>query len=160
MKKQRPSETIGLPHKNVYTRLQPSRVHPGGVGVFAIRKIKRGTHLFLGDNNEQMVWIARRKVAAAPVAIRRLYRDFAVLKNGRYGSPMNFDALTVAWYLNEPAGGEKPNVRCDPRTYEFFASRDIRAGEELTVDYSTYSEQPPSTELRKKRTDNRNGVAA
>jgi hypothetical protein len=141
----------GLPHRGVYTRLAPSHVDRGGVGVFAIRKIRRGTPLFVGDNDE-MVWVENEELPQAPRSVRKLYDDFAVIKTvekGKkreksryYGCPLSFNRLTVSWYLNEPLKSVEPNVRCDPSSYEFFASRDIEPGEELTVDYSTYSEQP------------------
>jgi len=44
--------------------------------------------------------------------------------------------LTPAWYLNDSQTG--PNVYCDAH-YDFFAMRDIKEGEELKADYSTYS---------------------
>ena len=157
MNKRRGNGTFELPHGHVYPRLRPSRVHKGGVGVFAIREIKKGAHLFPGDD-EDMVWIEQGKVARTPLAIRKLYQDFAVLKDGKFGAPPNFNLLTVAWYLNEPRQGEQPNVYCDPKTYQFFALRDIRAGEELTVTYATYSEQPEGA--RKRRSHAGNGVSA
>jgi len=131
------------PHNEVYTRLQPSKVHKGGIGVFAIRRIKRGMELFRGDCKE-MVWKEKSDLPRSPRAIRKLYDDFAVIKTDdegkktRYGCPMNFNRLTPSWYLN---CSRKPNVRCD-EDYNFFALRDIERGEELTVDYSTYSEEP------------------
>lgn len=148
-----------LPHGHVYARLRPSQIHKGGVGVFAIRNIKKGAHLFPGDD-ENLIWVERRKVAKTPAEIRKLYQDFAVLKNGKYGSPQNFNLLTVAWYLNEPKAGSKPNVRCDPKTYKFYALRDIRAGEELTVNYSTYSEPLRSRDSRKRKRDPDTSIAA
>jgi SET domain-containing protein len=50
----------------------------------------------------------------------------------------------MAWYLNEPNEGARPNVRFGEESSDFFALRDIKLGEELTVDYSTYSDRPPS----------------
>jgi len=134
------------PHDGVYTRLRPSKVHKGGIGVFAIRRIKRGTELFPGDC-EEMVWKEKSDLHRRPMAIRELYDDFGVIKTDekdkktRYGCPMNFNRLTVSWYLNRPQKSKKPNVCCD-ENYKFFALRDIQPGEELTVDYSTYSEEP------------------
>ncbi len=134
------------PHVGVYTRLQSSKVHKGGIGVFAIRRIKRGTELFPSDC-EEMVWKEKSDLPRRPMAIRELYDDFGVVmtdekdKKTRYGCPMNFNRLTVSWYLNRPQKSKKPNVRCD-ENYNFFALRDINPGEELTVDYRTYSEEP------------------
>lgn len=131
-----------LPHIGVYTRLRPSKVAPGGVGVFAIQKIRKNTPLFVGDNDE-MIWVEKEKLKSLPEHIRELYRDFPVIqtdkkdKETRYGCPINFNRLTISWYLNDSLN---PNVRCDKATYNFYAIRDIEADEELTVTYSTYSE--------------------
>jgi hypothetical protein len=91
--------------------------------------------LFQGDESE-MVWIHRDMLGRQPKQVERLYEDFAVMKKDRYGCPRTFNTLTPGWYLNE---SRRPNVRCDDQ-YEFFALRDIKEGEELTVDYKTYSE--------------------
>jgi SET domain-containing protein len=58
------------------------------------------------------------------------------LKGERYGCPATFNSLTPSWYLNHST---TPNLRCD-ENYDFFALRTVKPGEELTVDYSTYSE--------------------
>jgi SET domain len=129
-----------VPHAFAYTRLRPSKVAKGGVGVFAIRKIKKGARVFLGDRDE-MVWIEEGSLPKTPLEVRRLYDDFAVIKGKRYGCPPSFNRLTIAWYLND---SKKPNLRSDA-DYEFFALRDVEPGEELTVDYSTYSDSPPAT---------------
>jgi hypothetical protein len=79
-----------LPHYRVYTRLGPSRVH--GVGVFAICKIKMGTPIFYGDD-EEMIWVEKARLRGLPKEIRRLYEDFCVVtEKGRvYGCPRNFN---------------------------------------------------------------------
>jgi len=133
-----PKRTLDrLPHIGVYTRLRPSKIH--GVGVFAIRKIRKGTNIFSGDDAE-MVWIEKSSLRGLPREIRRLYEDFAVIRNHatEYGCPRNFNVLTVGWYLNE---SDDPNVACD-KDFDFFALRDIAVDEELTVDYDSYSEPP------------------
>jgi SET domain-containing protein len=129
-----------LPHRNVYTRLGRSKVH--GIGVFAIRRILKGTSIF-PDDTEKINWIKKRDLGRLAREIRRLYNDFAIIKDDgkSYGCPKSFNLLTPAWFLNEPKTGRKPNVRCR-KDYTFYALRDIRPGEELTVDYSTYSEEP------------------
>ena len=122
------------PHSNVFTRLAPSKIDKGGVGVFAIRKIRKDKELFAGDHDE-MLWVEERSLPKKPRAIRKLY-DFSVIKNGRYGCPPTFNLLTMSWYVNH---SDKPNLKCT-RDYDFIALRDIEVGEELTVDYSTYND--------------------
>ncbi|MFA6255522.1 MAG: SET domain-containing protein [Patescibacteria group bacterium] len=123
-----------LPHINVYTRLAPSKIQ--GVGVFAISDIPKGTNIFQGDE-EDMVWISKDRIDEIDPDIKKLYDDFCVIKGDKLGCPKNFNSLTVAWYINESK--DNPNVQCDDN-YEFIAVRDIKKGEELTTDYSTYSE--------------------
>ena len=118
-----------------FTRLRPSMIH--GVGVFAIRDIPKGTNIFSDDRSE-MVWIKKSEVEEKRGEIRKLYDDFCVIKEDKYGCPRGFNNLTLSWYINEPAKGQESNVVCS-HEYDFVAARDIRAGEELTVDYSTYS---------------------
>jgi len=123
-----------ISHINVYARLAPSKIH--GVGVFAIQNIPQGTNIFLGDSS-RLIWVSAKVVGKQPPKIKKLYNDFCVVKGDKYGCPNNFNNLTVAWYLNN---SKKPNVRCD-KNYDFFASRNIKSGEELTVDYSAYSDE-------------------
>jgi hypothetical protein len=135
------------PHRGAYTRLRASKIH--GVGVFAIRKIRKGVPIFEGENPE-MLWIRKSSLPRTPSEVRRLYDDFAVLEGDHYGCPENFNRLSLSWYINEPRKGEAPNVYCKPDAYEFFALRDIQAGEELTVVYRTYSDLPPDAALHSK----------
>jgi SET domain-containing protein len=129
-----------LPHRNSYTRLRPSKIH--GVGVFAIRKIKKGTSIF-PDDDQPIKWVKSKQLRNLSPQVRKLYDDFSIIKNNghTYGCPKSFNQLTVAWYLNEPRSKRKPNVECR-KGYIFYALRDIAVGEELTVDYSTFSEKP------------------
>ena len=132
--------TPALPDADSFTRLRPSKIH--GVGVFAIRNIPKGTNIF-GDDQSEMVWLKGSEIEGKSGEIRKLYDDFCVIKNGKYGCPRGFNNLTVSWYINEPSGGQESNVVCC-HEYDFVAARDIQAGEELTVDYSTYSEKQDS----------------
>ena len=124
-----------LPHQDVFTRIRPSR--RGGVGVFAIRNIATGAPIF-PDDNGKIVWVNKRKLDGLPPPVRHLYDDFCIIQDGGrvYGCPTSFNRLTVSWFLNSSS---RPNVGCD-KHYRFFALRDIKAGEELTVDYNTYNE--------------------
>lgn len=124
--------------EDTYCRLKPSPLH--GIGVFAIRDIPKGTNVFSGDNGE-MIWIDKSEIKNADPEIQKLCEDFCVIKNGKYGCPKNFNSLTIGWCLNESK--KNPNMRCD-KNYDLYSVRDIKKGEELTVDYSTYNDYPNS----------------
>jgi len=85
-----------LPHDDVLTRLRPSRIH--GVGVFALKNISKGTDLFAHDV-DGMVWIPDDATKKVPREMKVLYEDFAVFKDARWGCPVNFNRLTMSWYL-------------------------------------------------------------
>lgn len=96
--------------------LKPSPIH--GVGVFAVKPIKRGTVLPLFDPRD---W----RVVKKPTGIDK---RFCSNGNGKYYAPRNWHRMSIGWYLNE---SRLPNV--DAKDWQ--ALRDIRAGEELTIDY-------------------------
>jgi hypothetical protein len=132
-------ENNRLPHEACYTRLRASKIHPGGVGVFAVRDIPKETDIFYGDPTK-VVWMDASRLEGLDEETRRMYDDFCIIKGDTYGCPEDFNVLTPGWFINTPPEGEAPSVYCDER-YEFIAARDIKAGEELTVDYSTYSDR-------------------
>jgi len=121
------------PDDGVYTRLRPSPVH--GVGVFAIRDIPKGTYIFEPDDDE-LAYVSEEDTARLPAQVRQLYQDFCVLKDNTFACPTNFNKLTPEWFLNN---SKNPNVAAD-NSLRFYAMRDIGAGEELTADYETYSD--------------------
>ena len=133
-----------MPHNQVYAKLARSPIH--GVGVFAIRPIKKGTYPFRHDH-EPMVWVDETDLRGLRREVRRLYTDFGVLRNNRYGCPTSFNMLTPAWYVNH---SRTPNLAID-QDYCFYTVRDIRVREELTADYSTYSD----TRASRRRTGQR-----
>ena len=124
-----------LPHYKVYTRLGQSNIH--GIGVFAIVDIENGTPLFEYDKTE-VVWVNANELENVPPKIKELYEDFCVTKNNKtiYGCPANFNQLTMAWYMNH---SDNPNVESN-REYNFIAIRQIKEGEELTINYDHFDE--------------------
>jgi hypothetical protein len=126
-----------LPHEHVYVRLAPSKID--GIGVFAIRPIPKDTDIFANDEGA-VIWVSRSALerSALSQAERSLYRDFGIRRGDQIGCPVNFNALTPGWYLNEPREGEEANVRVEA-DFSFHADRDIAEGEELTVRYEQFS---------------------
>ena len=126
---------MNLPHTNVYTRLMPSKI--SGVGVFAIKDIPAGTNLF-GDDDVKMLEMTKAEIDGMESETKKLYDDFCVIRGDKYICPQNFNDITVGWFVNHSS--DNPNVVCD-KNLVFHAAREIKVGEELTVDYSTYSEK-------------------
>jgi SET domain-containing protein len=122
-----------LPHHDVFLRLRPSPLH--GIGVFAILDIPKGTYVFSGDN-EEMVWVKASATNSSHKEVKNLYRDFCVLRDGKYGCPRNFNVMTPAWYINH---SDKPNLAADEK-FDFYTTRRIKKGEELTLSYRRQSD--------------------
>lgn len=131
-----------LPHEQVWARLGLSRIH--GIGVVAVRFIPEGTNVFATDRRE-LVWVDAAKVAKLGDADRLFYHDFGIRSGDRIGCPASFALLTVGWYVNEPAPGERANLAVLD-DFEMVAARDIEAGEELTVRYASFSDPPSADE--------------
>jgi uncharacterized protein len=129
-----------LPHNNVCVRLQKSRI--SGIGVFAIVDIPKGKYVFEGDKSE-ICWFTEEELAlpSLPQVIQDLYNDFCVIKTEGtqklYGCPDSFNNMPISWYLND---SDNPNMACN-KDYDFYSIRDIKAEEELTAKYDTYSEE-------------------
>jgi uncharacterized protein len=123
-----------LPHANLFTRLQPS---PGrGIGVFAIRDIPAGIDPFLGDRNETVEVPVEWLASIDDPEIRRMYVDFCPVVDGFFVAPVDFNQMAQSWYLNH---SDAPNVDCNA-DMSFGTKRLVTRGEELTVDYRTFSE--------------------
>jgi hypothetical protein len=122
-----------LPHRNLYTRIRAS---PKGVGLFAIRDIPQGTKLFIGDVGHT-VKMALSEVEKIPDSeVRQMYIDFCPLIGNHFVAPSDFNRMTMSWYLNH---SDNPNVLVIPEL-QFVTATFVMAGQELTADYTTYSD--------------------
>ena len=112
-----------------------------GVGLVAIRPIPRGTDpLKYADPFGSVIKIKKEELDAypAPEAAKTLVRDFCALQDGVYCVPSyGMDALTKNYFLNH---SNKPNMVTHDRGETFLAARNIKVGEELTVNYDSYHE--------------------
>ena len=133
-----PPTPAKLPHEEVYVRLGPSKVD--GIGVFAIRPIAAGARIFPNETRP-IRWVGVEEVerSAPSAAARRFYEDFGIKRGDRIGCPQDFSELTPSWYLNAPPEGMEANVRAGP-DFTFHAARDIAEGEELLIDYGSFSD--------------------
>lgn len=124
----------------IYVRPQPSPL--GGVGLFAIRDIPAGTDPFPGDNIE-FVEIPEAEIMdnpAIPESVKKYVDDICVYRDGCYFVPKEgLNNITISSFINH---SEDPNIKVDVMRGNFVALRDIKAGEEITSDYTTYNDGP------------------
>ena len=126
--------------KNIYCRLQPSRVH--GVGIFAIRDIPKGTNPFCGSRVPRWHVTSLKKLLANS-AIADEVKEFAraiypVRGDVFYFPDHSLNAIDISYFLNH---ADAPNVAARADSNKFAAIRDIKKGEELFSDYRAYTDQ-------------------
>lgn len=111
--------------------VKPSVTVPGGVGVFALHDIAEGAHMevFLPDFEEEL--IDKNEI---PKELQGYCLD---QEGGKLLCPKHFNSLDIGNYLNHST--EKANLRYE-KGKGYFASRDIRKGEELLADYRQLGE--------------------
>ena len=69
--------------------------------------------------------------------VKRMVKDFyVIMKNKLYLPNFSLNEINISFFLNR---SKNPNVT-DKDGEDFFASRNIKKGEELTVNYSNYSD--------------------
>ena len=74
----------------MFTRIGRSKIH--GIGILAIRNIKKGTSIFYGDD-EPIYWVAKKKVRRLPDGIRKLYEDFLYYQRGALWLPQELQPI-------------------------------------------------------------------
>ncbi len=105
-----------------------------GVGVFALHDIAKDTPMRLfGENNPRRIL----KKDETP----EQFRNFCADRGDTMICPPDFGYMPLGWYLNH---SEDPNTEprgfYDEKGYHFFARRDIKVDEEITIDYNTLEE--------------------
>jgi uncharacterized protein len=121
------------PHRNLYTRIKASSK---GVGLFAIRGIPKGTQLFVGDVGNTIRILVSTIDKISDAEVRQMYTDFCPVVDKSFIAPSDFNQMTMSWYMNH---SNEPNVTVVP-DLQFVTSRVIHVGEELTVNYTTFSD--------------------
>ena len=123
--------------ENIYCRLRPLKIE--GVGVFAVRDIPEGTNIFKLTRKTKFIAVNPKLVfenQKINKEIKKMVKDFYVItKKKLYLPNFSLNEIDISFFLNR---SDNPNV-IDKDGEEFFALRDIKKGEELTVDYGNYS---------------------
>jgi SET domain-containing protein len=105
--------------------LRPSTIH--GIGVFCTHDIKKGTPLRL--------FVPEEKDRVLPAIEHPAFEQYCFdTPRGTHG-PADFGRMSVGWFLNH---SHAPNAF--HKNYVYFAARDIKAEEEITIDYDSLGE--------------------
>lgn len=108
------------------------RGHAESFGIFATQDIAMGTKLPLFAKDDYRLWPlgALRKL---PPLLRERLLVYGVLDDSGLHGPKDPNKMSIGWYIRH---ADVPTAVIDER-YDYFAARDIKAGEEVTVDLHT-----------------------
>ena len=104
-----------------------------GIGVFAAHDVKKGTHLKMFGREEAL---EARSLAREKKDVPETFRSYCMDWGDKLICPKDFSCMPVGWYLNH---SKSPSAARDKR-YWWYAARDIKAGEEITIDYNSLEE--------------------
>jgi SET domain-containing protein len=109
-----------------------------GIGVFAFHDIKAGTYLRLfRDETEKEPRSVVRKTEDVP----EFFRSFCVGRGDTQLCPSDFGCMEIGWHLNH---SKNPNAF--HKNYFYYSLKDIKAGEEITIDYNSLEEPEEAKE--------------
>lgn len=118
---------------NTWVMIRPSPIE--GIGVFALRDIPKGCREMFSspDTIEQWIPVSKTEVDQLPAHARALIENYCLYDETHFFVPgYGFKKMDLVNFLNH---ADEPNI-ISINDGEFFeATRDIRAGEELLIDY-------------------------
>lgn len=127
---------------NVYCRLRPSKRN--GVGVFAIRDIPKGANPFRGVRQYRWESIDLKtfeKDKSISKEIKELAQALYSVDRGKLWFPNHsLNAVDISYFLNH---SKNPNVETKDGKI-FRTKKRIKRGDELLVDYQTYTSEADS----------------
>jgi SET domain-containing protein len=123
--------------RNTYVMIKPSPID--GIGVFAIRDIPKGCRELFSRGIGDWIKVPKTDVDALPAHSKTLVETYCLFDEDSYFIPdYGFKIMDLVNFLNH---SEEPNI-ISINEGEFFETiRDIKAGEELFVDYGEIVEE-------------------
>jgi hypothetical protein len=129
------------PFPKVRIELRPSRIHVGGVGVFAACNIEKGQKVCDGISDEDFQELVSWELFGRYDAdLQQKIMAFCVGTPDGFVPPPGFDfnKLSIEWYLNHSCEGNC-GFNGDG---DFVAMRNTRKAEELSYDYGLVESNP------------------
>jgi hypothetical protein len=116
-----------------------------GIGVFAVHDIVKGSYLrlFAFDHCHDNGFIIRKKED-----VPETFRKYCIDRGETLSGPKDFGCMDVGWHVNH-----SNNPNSFHSGYEYYALRNIEAGEEITIDYNSLDEPEEAKEDYYKQTN-------
>ena len=134
--KQKLNDQVILLNDIVKIKLAPSSIH--GVGVFAMRDFKKGEKLYT-DIIPHQFDLGYDKFRDLEPEIRDiLLGHFPLITKG---SHFMYPVTKFSAFLNH---SDNPNLATNTNHWHWYATRDVKEGEELTGDYNTFDKEGTS----------------
>ena len=120
------------------TFVMPGKSNVHGIGVFAIRKIPKGTKNIFSSNSGEWIKVPIEEVEKLPASSKNLIETYCLFDENCYYVPeYGFKMIDPVIFLNHSS---HPNIISLNDGEQFEALIDIEAGIELLVNYSAISE--------------------
>jgi SET domain-containing protein len=110
-----------------------------GIGVFAAHYINKGAHLKLFGLEDTL---ALRSLERDKDSVPEIFQQYCINRGDKLICPKDFTTMPVGWYLNHSTD---PNTFRDD-DYKWYASTDIKAGEEILINYNLLEEPKEAQE--------------
>ena len=121
--------------KDVYCRIGVSRIQ--GVGVVAVRNIPKNVNPFKGSRDYKLISFTQAELKNLDPEVNRMVSDFFAQEDETILIPDHgLNSIDVSFFMNHSS---HPNVKVG-EDQNFYTTREIEKGEELTTDYSTFSD--------------------
>ena len=122
---------------HTYVMLKPSPVQ--GIGVFAIADIPKGQRNIFSNDKSEWIPVSKTEIATLPPHSRAVIENYCLYDEENYYVPeYGFKMVDLVIFLNHD---DNPNIISINDGEDFEALRDIRAGEELFIDYGQIVEE-------------------
>lgn len=111
------------------------------MGVYAIRDIPAGINPFLGAVIPGSELFMKDELVGLPEEVQTMIRDFFVTDAGGHIDIPDYglNGMDISYFVNH---SKTPNMVTHDESETFVTAREIKTGEELTVDYSSYDARP------------------
>ena len=125
--------------KDIYCRIGVSQIH--GVGVIAIRDIPKNINPFKMANHykEKTVTLTQKDLNNIPKEVNKMIYDFVAPVDGVYDIPLHgLNSMDITFYMNHCENNNVKIVDTGGSYLSFITKRNIKKGEELTINYNDY----------------------